>query len=157
MKEWSELIGKAILYGLIWVGFVGIVTNMDDRTLDNIPTFMNAIIMLVVFISPYFIGKILWSKGTEAIHKVSNQINEYKETQELVNSTKLSLSEYQDAKSRIKYISDELLLEKYNVYLESNSEDMNRLALEEELVDRKFLSHSPMHEKLERIKSKNNF
>lgn len=52
---------------------------------------------------------------------------------------------YNDAKQKFQFLSDEILLNEYN---HGEEEDIVRLALEEELVTRKLIKHSPLHEKL---------
>jgi hypothetical protein len=64
------------------------------------------------------------------------------------------MQEYNEAKSRFKYLSNDVLLNKYKEYQENKLEDMIRLALEEELVERKLITHSPMHNKLDAIMTK---
>jgi predicted PurR-regulated permease PerM len=154
MKEWSIFLGKCVLYLLVWGGFVAIVTNMDKDTIDDLPVWANMIIVLVVFIAPFWLSKIIWNKGEQLTNNISNQIKETVETKKVVQETQQSMQEYNEAKSRFKYLSNDVLLNKYKEYQENKLEDMIRLALEEELVERKLITHSPMHNKLDAIMTK---
>lgn len=91
-------------------------------------------------------------KDSSPVQNISQKIEEVKQEKEIVQQTKNSLNEYNDAKHRFQYLSEETLVEKYKSYVTDDITDMQRLALEEELVKRGKLSHSPMHEKLEKIK-----
>ena len=154
MKEWSVSLGKAFLYFLIWGGFVAIITNMDKDTISDLPVWANMIIVLFVFLAPIWLSKVLWQKGEEITANVSSQIKEKIEIKQTAQATQQSLNEYADAKNRFKYLSNEALLTKYKQFQEERKDDMIRLALEEELVERKLISHSPMHEKLEALMTK---
>lgn len=91
-------------------------------------------------------------KDSSPVQNISQKIEESKQEQELIKQTKQSLNEYNDAKHRFQFLSDETLIEKFKSYVDEDITDMQRLALEEELVKRGLLKHSPMHEKLEKIK-----
>ena len=64
------------------------------------------------------------------------------------------LVKYQEAKNSFKYFSDESLKSIYEEFKSSQTESMERLALEEIMVEKGLISHSPMHEKLHSIKKK---
>jgi len=91
-------------------------------------------------------------KDSSPVQNISQKIEESKQEQELIKQTKQSLNVYNDAKHRFQFLSDETLIEKFKSYVGEDVTDMQRLALEEELVKRGLLKHSPMHEKLEKIK-----
>ncbi|RTL59559.1 MAG: hypothetical protein EKK37_07265 [Sphingobacteriales bacterium] len=154
MKEWSIFLGKCVLYLTVWGGFVAIVTNMDKETIDDLPVWANMLIVLVVFIAPFWLSKQIWNKGEQLTNNLSIQIKETIETKRAVQETQQSIQEYHDAKNRFRYLSNEALLNKYKEYQETKQENMLRLALEEELVERKFITHSPMHDKLDAIMTK---
>lgn len=151
MKEFSSFLGKCLLYLVIWGGFVGIITNIDKTTISDLPILANGIIILIVFLAPIWLGKTIWDKGENITQNISSKLKDSKEKQEAIKSTKESLAIYNDAKKRFKYLSDETLFLKYDVDM---PDDMIKLALEEELVDRKLLPHSLMHEKLDSIMGK---
>lgn len=92
-------------------------------------------------------------KDSAAVVTITKKIEEIKEEQEVIKQTKESLDEYNDSKHRFQFLSDETLITKYKEYEEQDKSDMIRLALEEELVKRGILSHSPMHEKLEKLRT----
>ena len=93
-------------------------------------------------------------RESTTLKTIEDKIEEFKENQSVVEQTKISLAEYSDAKNRFQYLSNETLTEKFKSYVDQDKSDMTRLALEEELVRRGILDHSPMHEKLDKIKSK---
>ena len=97
-----------------------------------------------------FIDSILESKFANAI---SNKIENIKEEKELSKITQKSIQEYNAAKHRFQYLSDETLGSKLKELRLIKGSEMQQLALEEEMVRRGLLSHSPMHEKLDIIKS----
>lgn len=65
---------------------------------------------------------------------------------------KANMSMYENAKKTFQYFSSEKLVEIYENAKTEDKEDFEILALEEELVRRKILAHSPMHEKLYHIR-----
>lgn len=91
-------------------------------------------------------------KDSSPVQNISQKIEESKQEQEILKQTRHSLNEYNDAKHRFQYLSDETLIDKFKTFVDEDITDMQRLALEEELVKRGILKHSPMHEKLEKIK-----
>lgn len=92
-------------------------------------------------------------KDSSTVETISKKIEEIKEEKEIIKQTKDSLGEYNDAKHRFQFLSEDTLISKFKEYEDANKSDMTRLALEEELVKRGVLSHSPMHEKLEKLKT----
>ncbi|HZK06917.1 MAG TPA: hypothetical protein VFC92_01835 [Bacteroidales bacterium] len=90
-------------------------------------------------------------KEFSPVQNMTQKIGEIKQEKELIQQTKDSLKDYNDAKQRFQYLSNETLLEKFQKYVSLEVSDMERLALEEELVERGVLTHSPMHEKLDKI------
>ena len=91
-------------------------------------------------------------KGEDLI----NSRQEKKEIEEIKNQTRQNIITHKEAKSSFSYFSDERLLNLYDISIKSGKEDMERLALEEVLVERKLISHSPMHEKMHLLKQKFN-
>ena len=74
-----------------------------------------------------------------------------KENKTIIENAKSSLAKYNDARHRFQYLSNETLIHKYQTSDIDNCDNMEQLALEEELVKRNILNHSPMHEKMEKI------
>jgi hypothetical protein len=91
-------------------------------------------------------------KDQPTVKPVTKHTNENIET---TNKSYESENIYNDAKYRFKYISNDLLLKKYTNETESIS-NIEKLALEEELVNRGLMKFSPMHEKMNEIKSNDN-
>ena len=100
--------------------------------------------MIVVAYSEDFVDK-----KVDSLKK--NNIDR-KETLQNRKIVEADLLKYQSTKNAIKYISNEQLKEIYEKLVASKTEDMKRLAVEEELVDRKIIPFSPMHEKLQKLK-----
>lgn len=116
----------------------------------SIPEFL---LFIVGFIIVMAIVSTLISVGAEKSKEVTKNIKiklEEKKQENLLNENiKMSMREYQESKNSFQYFSDSSLL---NIYEQSENEtknsNMEQLALEEELVKRKLIDHSPMHEKL---------
>ncbi len=86
--------------------------------------------------------------------KVDSLKKKYTGRKETLKNKKIveaDLLEYHSTKNSIRYISNEQLKEIYEKLVTSKTEDMKRLAVEEELVDRKLIPFSPMHEKLQKL------
>ena len=91
-------------------------------------------------------------KDSSLVHNISQKIKEVKQDKEIVQQKVNSLEDYNDAKHRFQYLSDDTLVDKYKSYFTNDIIDMERLALEEELVKRGILNYSPSHEKLEKVR-----
>ncbi|MCB0745808.1 MAG: hypothetical protein KDC67_18035, partial [Ignavibacteriae bacterium] len=77
------------------------------------------------------------------------KIEQKKQENELNESIKMNMREYQESKNSFQYFSDNKLLNIYEQFENgTKNSNMEQLALEEELVKRKLIDHSPMHEKL---------
>lgn len=156
MKELSIFLGKCILFLLICYGYVTLV-DMVIATNYDLTALAYNIIVLPVYIFPFFlfwISKTIWNKGEQLINYISNQIKKTVAMKKVLEATQKSKQEYNDAKSRFKYLSNDVLLNKYKEFQEKKLENIIRLALEEELVERKLITHSPMHNKLDFIMNK---
>ena len=137
-----------LIFGII--GALINLSNADSRYQDSQPIGMA--------LSGFFLGALLGFILSLIIDSISNSktINEgvavYKEKKKFKESYIESMGDYNNAKESYQYLSNETLLTKYSNYLKENKSDMIRLALEEELVKRKLIEYSPMHEKMENIK-----
>ncbi len=137
-----------LIFGII--GALINLTNADSSYKDSQP--------LGMALSGFFLGAILGFILSLIIDSIGNskKINEsvslYKEKKIFKENHIKSMSEYNEAKESFQYLSNETLLSKYDNYMKENTNDMTRLALEEELVKRKLIAYSPMHEKMENIK-----
>lgn len=139
-----------------WIGgIIGIIIGLS-RADGRINTYGNMFIggLMGGIVGGCILGYIIdLIKDSETAEKIAKKIGEFKEEKELIAETKDSLNEYNEAKHRFQFLSKETLIQKYRIYESENISDMQRLALEEELVKRGVLPHSPMHEKLDKMKS----
>lgn len=88
-------------------------------------------------------------KSKEIAKNVKTKIEQKKQENVLNENIKMSIREYQDYKNSFQYFSDNRLLKIYDQFQSGlKKSNMEQLALEEELVKRKLINHSPMHEKL---------
>lgn len=88
-------------------------------------------------------------KSKEIAKNVKTKIEQKKQENVLNENIKMSIREYQDSKNSFQYFSDNRLLNIYHQFQSGlKKSNMEQLALEEELVKRKLINHSPMHEKL---------
>jgi len=90
-------------------------------------------------------------RESAAVAAITTKVNDIQEQQELVKRTKASSVEYNEAKHRYQFLSNATLTEKFEEYKTADVSNMQRLALEEELVKRGVLEYSPMHEKLDKL------
>lgn len=111
---------------------------------------------LVLFVAAAAVTATYWVSSNydqatdKARQKVNSLVDEY-ETRKQVEDAK---QKYESAKDSFRYVSDDTLKEKYKEMKDDGVEDMERLALEEELVDRGIIDYSPMHEKAQALKDK---
>ncbi|MBU2905106.1 hypothetical protein KO529_09950 [Arenibacter algicola] len=88
-------------------------------------------------------------KSKEITKNLKVKIEQNKQENILNESIQNNMREYQESKNSFQYFSDDGLLNIYEQYQNgTKSSNMEQLALEEELVKRKIIDHSPMHEKL---------
>ena len=136
-----------------FLALVGIVTSIIPENMRYSGA-LAAPVMFIVFLGP--IGIAAWAvshydKSAAAVKKTLNHVSdEVRSKQEIRNS----VAEFEDVRNEVKYISDETLLKDYEAMLKEQKESMRRLALEEELVKRKLIEYSPMHEKIYAIRKK---
>lgn len=84
--------------------------------------------------------------------KVKAKVDVVVQEREAVRAVQASHREYASARESLAYLSTETLLNDYERYNAEQKEDIHRLALEEELVRRGAIEHSPMHEKLHALR-----
>jgi uncharacterized membrane protein YgaE (UPF0421/DUF939 family) len=88
-------------------------------------------------------------KSKEVTKNIKNKIEQKKQEDALNEDIKMSMREYEESKNSFQYFSDNKLLNIYEQFQNgTKNSNMEQLALEEELVKRKLMNHSPMHEKL---------
>lgn len=136
-----------VVFFVLMLVFIGIATSID--AMNNAPFIVGLIVVMIVIFVPMAIAGQTSDVYDVTKEKINNKINEYN-TSKTVNK---DLNTYSESKHNFKYLSDENLLKKYEIFKSSNKFDMERLALEEELVERKLIPYSPMHEKTDKIKS----
>lgn len=78
----------------------------------------------------------------------SKYFNQVQYQNELKRKLEEELKSYQETKNSFKYFSDNRLLSLYKQFQQDGDENLERLALEEELVERRLIENSQMHEKL---------
>jgi hypothetical protein len=85
---------------------------------------------------------------SETGEKIEIEIRNKKELEIMTKKVQYDIAKYQNAKNSFKYFSNEKLASIYKELEEKGIEDMERLALEEIMVEKGLLTHSKMHEKL---------
>tara|TARA_Y100000589_G_C27006421_1_gene568966 strand:+ start:462 stop:917 length:456 start_codon:yes stop_codon:yes gene_type:complete len=132
-----------------------IMVAADPPRRYKFTTFLGMLVFgsIIYGIAYFIVGLFL---NSESGINLQNKINAKKEEEELKSATLKNLNEYEDFKKSFVYFSNEKLTSLYESHLNSGKEDMERLALEETLVERGLLNHSPMHEKLHLLKKKFN-
>jgi hypothetical protein len=147
MENSFKKILSVIVFFILMLIMIGIATNIES--MENAPFIIGLIVVLLVIYIPIAIAK----KTPDIYDKTKEIINDRiylsKETKEI----KFSLNLYDEAKKSYRYLSDDTLKAKYETYNNTQVNDMERLALEEELVERKLIPYSPMHEKIQKIKN----
>jgi hypothetical protein len=104
-----------------------------------------AIVMAIVF-TLISVGA---DKSKEVTRNIKIKLEQKKQENSLNENIKMSMREYQESKNSFQYFSDNRLLNIYEQFQNgTKNSNMEQLALEEELVKRKLIDHSPMHEKL---------
>ena len=136
------------------IGIIVGLANSDSRFRDSQPlafAFIGATNGAVLgAIIGFIIDQI---RKSPAVKSASNKIEQIKEDRKLNESVKSSMKIYQEAVHNFQYLSDQTLWAKFNSESVENLDNMERLALEEEMVKRGLIEFSPMHEKLDKLKN----
>ena len=116
----------------------------------SIPEFLLFMVGFVIVMSIVFtLISVGAEKSKEVTQNLKQKIEKKKQENLLNENIKMNMREYQESKNSYQYFSDINLLNIYEQFENgTKNSNMEQLALEEELVKRKLLSHSPMHEKL---------
>lgn len=136
-------------FGYIASGFiaffllVSVITSFDGEG----GPFIGFILLVAVAFGTVVLGRYIFKGAEKAKDKAKEKVQEYQKDKDI----KQNISNYESAKDRFKYVSDDLLEDRYNKMESEGVENMERLALEEEMVDRGILEYSFMHEKFENI------
>ena len=141
-KYIGALVGVLVFIGLMWLLHSIIeATDSGGSSVVGIIALVCIVIFVPISISAWLAYK---RKSEEVIKKVV----EKKHNNQLVNEVKNDLQKYQSYKHSYSHCSNEFLKAQHSVLLDKKIEDMEMLAIEEEMVQRGFLTTSPMHEKL---------
>jgi len=129
------------------------VRNFNAILLGEAFTIPEFLLFMVGFVVVMAIVFTLISAGAEKSKEIAKSVKvkiEQKKQENVLNeSIKSNMREYQESKNSFQYFSDDRLLNIYAQFQnETKNSNMEQLALEEELVKRKMIDHSPMHEKL---------
>lgn len=111
---------------------------------------------LVLFVAAVAITVTYWVSFNydQATDKARQKVNNLVDRYETRKQVKEAQQNYESAKDSFRYVSDETLRVKYKEMKKEGVEDMERLALEEELVERGIIDYSPMHDKAQALKEK---
>lgn len=139
-----------------WVGaIIGIIiglANSDSQYVDSQPVMEAFKWGLMWAIFGAIIGFIIDQTRTSTVVKnISENIEIQKKENQFKKDVQKSMKYYQDSSHHFQFLSEETLLAKYQNNESSRLSEMERLALEEELVKRKLIKYSPTHEKMEKI------
>jgi len=139
-----------IFIGGIVLGALIVGLLQDILPTDGIaPLFIALIIFGASFMIVFFIVESFSEKSKKVAENIKVKIEQKKQENELNESIKMNMREYQESKNSFQYFSDNKLLNIYEQFENgTKNSNMEQLALEEELVKRKLIDHSPMHEKL---------
>ena len=146
-KTFATIIGIAVFIGLILL--LKSIIDATDSGGSSVVGIIALIIIVVVFPG---IAITTSQKAKEKGEQIKNKIAEQRETTQIVNQTKQDLQDYQSFKHSYSLCSDNFLITNYRKLRDTSTENMETLAIEEEMVKRGLLDHSPMHEKLLMIK-----
>ncbi|WP_431130113.1 hypothetical protein [Flagellimonas flava] len=94
------------------------------------------------------------AQNSNIARKLNESIESHKAEQELNKNIKNSMNIYHDAVHRFQFLSNDTLKKKFEAKDSEETNNMEQLALEEEMVKRGLLDYSPMHEKMEKLKGK---
>lgn len=152
MEKNNQRIAHTTWWVFAIIGAIIGLTN-SDSSYDDTQPLVYAILGLangafIGWIFGYIIDRM---KNSSIVRNISKKIEDDKENKNILENAKLSIAKYNDAKHRFKYLSSETLIHKYQTSNIDICDTMEQLALEEELVKRNILNHSPMHEKMEKI------
>ena len=156
MKDLFLFFGKALLYLFVWGLFVAVVTTIDKNTLNTTPIWANCLIVLIVFFIPFWLSKFIWRKGQKVQEMITKHASNIQISQETVRDVNSSMSVYNKTRGGLKDITDDVLLTKYPKVKGHIEDEMILLALEDELVERKLITYSPMRRKIDALMTKFN-
>ena len=113
------------------------------------PVFIALIIFGGSIMLVFFVVESFSEKSKKVAENIKIKVEQKRQENELNESIQTNMREYQESKNSFQYFSDDSLLNIYEQFQKgTKNSNMEQLALEEELVKRKLIDHSPMHEKL---------
>jgi hypothetical protein len=146
---------KAISYTWWIAMIIGIIiglTNSDSRYVDSQPIAEAFKWGLMGALFGSLLGYIIdQTRKSTVVQNISKTIENQKMDKELRSGVQNSMKNYQNSSHHFQFLSDETLLSKYQKNQSNMLTEMDRLALEEELVKRGLIKFSPTHEKIEKI------
>lgn len=152
MDKTNQKIAHTTWWVFAIIGIIIGLINSDSSYRDSQPIAYAFIGLVNGALIGWVFGYIIdLAKNSSTVQNISKKIEEEKENKTIIENAKSSIAKYNDAKHRFQYLSSETLIQKYEVSNIENCDNMEQLALEEELVKRNILNHSPMHEKIEKI------
>jgi len=113
------------------------------------PVFIALIIFGGSIMLVFFVVESFSEKSKKVAENIKTKVEQKRQENELNESIQTNMRDYQESKNSFQYFSDDRLLNIYEQFQNgTKNSNMEQLALEEELVKRKLIDHSPMHEKL---------
>lgn len=147
---------KVIRYAWWIFMIIGIIiglANSDSRYRDSQPIAMALVGAINGALFGVLIGFLIDQvRKSTIVKKLAQSIEQNKVDSDINRSIQNSMNNYKDAAHRFQYLSNETLMEKFENEQVNEADNMERLALEEEMVKRRLIDYSPMHEKLEKLK-----
>lgn len=141
-----KIILSGIIAVLITAGIAGLISDMDFGVFT---VFIAVGIFFGAFMLSFVIIEKLFEGANKTTKTIIGKVNEYNETTDLKRITRLEFEKYNKAKASFQYFSSDRLLNLYEQYQAKEIDfSIEQLALEEEMVKRKLIDFSPMHEKL---------
>lgn len=135
----------SIALGALIVGLLQNILPTDGVA----PLIIALLIFLTSFMLVFFIVEIFSEKSKKVTENIKVKIKQKKQEDRLNKNIKMNIREYQESKNSFQYFSDNKLLNIYEQFENDlKNSNMEQLALEEELVKRKLIDYSPLHEKI---------
>lgn len=143
------LIIIGVLIGIFFISLLKDVVPDEGVT----QLFLALLIIGICMTFTLVVGEKFFEKVSEVKKSYIEEQNQKKEEKEAVNIVRRDIEIYQNAKNSFTYFSDDKLMALYNE-MKSNTDTnvLEQLAIEEVLVDRRLITHSPLHEKLYHFK-----
>ena len=147
MKENINIISGA--FAFVGTAVIALFDNIKGE-------FVELIGFIGIFFIIFFFVKSILRRfiQTDAGKNIENNIQRKKNLIVVKQNVKKELLKYQNAKNSFRYFSSEKLMSLYHDYKKDKIENMERLALEETMVEKGLLGYSEMHEKLHIIKKR---